>query len=49
VTGRHVLLAVSALVAGASYLAGQAAPLDVVFVNATVPDTHGFVSLGTSV
>jgi len=36
VTGRHVLLAVSALVAGASYLAGQAAPLDVVFVNGRI-------------
>ena len=30
------------------FLSG-ALPLDVVFVNATVPDTHGFVSLGTSV
>jgi len=36
VTGRHVLLAVSALVAGGSYLAGQAAPLDVVFVNGRI-------------
>jgi 4-hydroxybutyrate CoA-transferase len=30
------------------FLSG-ALPLDVVFVNATVPDPHGFVSLGTSV
>jgi 4-hydroxybutyrate CoA-transferase len=30
------------------FLSG-ALPLDVVFVNATVPDAHGFVSLGTSV
>jgi len=30
------------------FLSG-ALPLDVVFVNATVPDSHGFVSLGTSV
>jgi 4-hydroxybutyrate CoA-transferase len=30
------------------FLSGEL-PLDVVFVNATVPDAHGFVSLGTSV
>ena len=36
-TGRHVLVVVaSVLVAGATYLAGQAAPLDVVFVNGRI-------------
>jgi len=35
-TGRFLLLAISAFVAGNSYLAGQAPPLDVVFVNGRV-------------
>ena len=34
--GRHALLAVAALVAGAAYLAGQPAPLDVLFVNGRI-------------
>jgi predicted amidohydrolase YtcJ len=35
-TGRFLLLAISVFVAGNSYLAGQAPPLDVVFVNGRV-------------